>query len=418
MNQEVVLDKSFAKADNGARYLIIAFLVWPFLGFLLALRNLRGRLNGVIIYLFFLLYGLTFVINPAMDGQRYANNLKAAYNKSVSYDEFLPSLYAENGSVDLLEPGLVFLISRVTSEHYLLFVCFAAIFGFFYLKSIKIAYQQYIESRNFNALVFFLFFPWIIPIFEINGFRFWTASWMFFYSSYMILVYGNKKYLLLALSVCFVHFSFLSLNIVLLLYLLLGDRKNIYFIVSILTLFISELDLQGLRELAASFDGSLSTKANRYLHEDYVEYVTDLNQSAAWFMKLYTPLLFYFVLAHLIFVYIKLRKITVPKSFLSLFCFSLLVLSFSNLSSLIPSGARFRSVFMLFSISMLVYFYSSIYKMPKLNWFVIICAFPFLLKVLISIRVGADTLNTVLFMPGPVIATMYNLPFPVKDWLF
>jgi hypothetical protein len=170
--------------------------------------------------------------------------------------------------------------------------------------------------------------------------------------------------------------------------------------------------------MAKSLDGSLSTKANRYLHEDYIEYVTDLNQSAAWFMKLYTPLLFYFVFAHLIFVYMKIRKIAVSRGFLSLFCFSLLVLSFSNISSLIPSGARFRSVFMLFSISTLIYFYSTIYKMPKLNWFVIICAFPFILKVLISIRVGADTLNTVLFMPGPVIATMYNLPFSVKDWLF
>jgi hypothetical protein len=417
MSAEVLTDKQVFSRTQSSKYLIIAFLIWPFFAFLVALGNLKNRVNLGIIYLFFILYGFTFVINPAMDGQRYASNLKAAYYNSSGIS-LLTSLYDENGAVDLLEPTLVFLVSRFTAQHNVLFALFACIFGYFYLKSIKLVHHQYAEKRNNNALIFFLFFPWIVPIFEINGFRFWTASWMFFFAAYKVVFEENRRFILLAVAVCFVHFSFAPVVLLLMLYQLLGNHRTIYFTASILTLFVSELDLQFMREIAASFDGSLSVKANRYLHEQYIELVSDLDRSAAWFMKLYTPLLFYFVLGQLIFVYAKMKQVNVSKNFSNLFSFTCLILSFSNISTLVPSGARFRSVYMIFAIALLVYFYSHVYVKPKLKWFVVAGVAPFLLKILISTRVGADTMNTVWFMPGPIISFMYDMPFPVKEWLF
>ena len=48
---------------------------------------------------------------------------------------------------------------------------FAAVFGYFYLKSINILYYKHIKNPNINGVLFITFFILILPITNINGFN-------------------------------------------------------------------------------------------------------------------------------------------------------------------------------------------------------------------------------------------------------
>ena len=65
-------------------------------------------------------------------------------------------LYGSQTTVDIVQPLISFIVSRFTSHHSLLFASFAALFGFFYLKSINLLYKRYYESR-LNALIHLAF---------------------------------------------------------------------------------------------------------------------------------------------------------------------------------------------------------------------------------------------------------------------
>ena len=401
------------------RYLLLAFIIWPFIGFLLALKNIFSRTSQFVITCFFALYGWTFVINPAMDGQRYATNLEYASMQPISeLWKLLTSFYDQSNALDFFEDVIIYTISRVTSEHYLLFAVFALVFSRYYLKSIVETYSIYDKGRNINAYLFMFFLPWVVPIFEINGFRFWTATWFFFYGAFMVLYKLDKRYILLCLFSCLIHFSFTTLNVLLLLYMIGGNLIGPYLAFAVGTFFLSELPMASISEYAENLTGGLATKTDKYFSEEYREVVENLQESSAWFIKIQIPMLIYFFFIQMIVIYKNYKKQFVDRPFLNLFSFSLVLLGYSNITSLLPSGSRFRVIFVVFATVLMIIYYSKYYLSDKLKWFVAIGIAPFLLKILIAFRVGTDTLNSVLFFPSPLIALFYNDSMPVKDWLF
>lgn len=401
------------------RYLVITFLIWPFFGFLLALKDIFSRTSQFVITVFFALYGWTFIVIPTMDGQRYADSLEYASMQPLSeLWKIMTSFYSEASSLDFFEDIITYSISRITSEHHLLFTVFALVFSRYYLKSIVENYSIYNQGRNINAYLFMFFLPWIVPIFEINGFRFWTANWFFFYGAYMVLYKENRKYLLLCLFACLVHFSFATLNILLIVYLFCGNQIGTYLLIAIGSFFLSEVPIDAISNFAEGLPGGLTTKTDKYFNDQYMELVQSLQETSAWYIKIHTALLVYFFFLQFIIVYKFSKKQKFDRSFLNLFSFSLLMLAYSNITSLLPSGSRFRIVFVVFATVLMTIFYSKYYIHDKLKWFVALGVFPFMLRILISFRVGTETLNSVLFFPSPIIALLYNDRMPVKDWMF
>ncbi|HKL03774.1 MAG TPA: hypothetical protein VJ911_08865, partial [Cryomorphaceae bacterium] len=76
--------KSKSRETNAIRYIWVAFFFWPLLGFLLAWYHIRTKGAKYIIIAFYLLYGLLYVINPAMDGARRADLLSEAHSEPLS----------------------------------------------------------------------------------------------------------------------------------------------------------------------------------------------------------------------------------------------------------------------------------------------------------------------------------------------
>ena len=123
--------------SNIKNYLIL-FLCWPFLAFLLALKNFSQTEAKKVIYIFLIYYGLNFVLidKGFVDAIGYTKELQA--NAKLPFSDFFKivgGLYTENDSVDIYEQFISFVVSSFTSDHRILFAIFAAFFGFFYLKA-------------------------------------------------------------------------------------------------------------------------------------------------------------------------------------------------------------------------------------------------------------------------------------------
>ena len=160
MKTQSILNKNLR--DNNARLLIL-FVFWPFLGFLLALKNFQNKFNQKIILIFFVLFGLLFYINPLQDGQRRADGLKEAYNQTfeMAFNAF-DNLFKE--SLDFIEPLIIFTVSRFTDYYGVLFGVYAFIFGGLMIYYLNRVHLHFLKFPNINAFIFLILLIFVNPI--------------------------------------------------------------------------------------------------------------------------------------------------------------------------------------------------------------------------------------------------------------
>lgn len=405
--------------DSLKRNVIVISIIWPFIGLLLAIKH-YNKFNAKNIILFFcVLYGFTFVVNEKMDGDRYAASLKEDYSVSFEASTFNQSISGLNETAtDFFLPLITFLVSRVTDSPQVLFAVFAFILGCFWLSSIKFISDRFSLNQNRLTVFYTILFISLIPIFNINGFRMWTAAWVFIYGALHVIFNNDKRFLLLCLAACTIHFSFITVNVVLLLWVILGNHKWVYLGIALATFAASELDLSVVRSFSEKISPAIERKANTYASDAYAEQVSEMSEKGAWFIELSPLLTKYLMLINILLLfYISLKK-ELPKQEHNLMCFTLLLLSYANIAVLIPSGGRFMIVYFVFAsiLSIILnskYFFKSYYSI-----YGIISFFVILLSVLIIIRIAFPTINTILFAPGFLIPFGYDLVWPIQDWLF
>jgi len=398
------------------RNTIVIAMIWPIMGLIMALKHYNKFNTKNIILVFCVLYGFTFVINEKMDGDRYAERLKNDYGKPFSdsaFNEHITGLYET--SLDFVQPLINFVISRVTDSHHVLFAVYALVFGYFWLKSIDFVNKRFQMDRNELTILYTIFFISLIPIFNINGFRMWTAAWIFIYGALHVVVNKDWRYLLISLAACTVHFSFLTANVILILWFFLGNHKWVYLSLALITFAISELDLSVVRSYAQMISPALESKANAYASDAYADNVAQLRGNDVWFMQLSPILTRYLLLFNLLFMIFVSTKKKLPKSELNLLSFTLLFLAYANIASLVPSGGRFVTVYSVFAAILSIILVSKYYYSRLDAPYRLISLGVVLLSVLITLRVAAPSINTILFAPSILIAFGYDLAWPLID---
>ncbi len=392
---------------------IILFLLWPFLSFMVALANFSRKEARTVIYIFIVYYGLTFVNNNmAVDAYRYALGLKA--NALLPFSDFFKvvgGLYSDT-SVDIVEPLISFIVSRVTNYHGLYFGVWASIFGFFYLKSIGLLYEQYKVNQGWNTVILMIFFIMTIPVTMISGVRMWTAAWIFFYGAYRVVTERNPRFLIVTLSAAFVHWSFMSANAILIIYYLVGNRNIIYLPLALSSFVIPQLAAPLFRSVALKLGGGLQQRYTNYSSEGYISAVQEGAAQSAWFMRITSDLVFYYLLIAIALIQLRHNSRMNGKTEKNLFSFLLLFLAFVNFGMPIPSfGERFMVLFFLFATAYLMLYFI---KMPgeKLYFIIILGVFPMMLYSLINFRLGTESINAWIISPGlgvPLFAPVLSL---------
>ncbi len=406
--------------SNNSKYYLVMFLIWPFLTFFAAIINYRDRQARGFVFLFLLYYGFSFIVVHGQDSSRYVETF--LFYSQLPFSELLNVLngyytYSGERAFDILEPLITFIVSRFTTVSNFLFGVYAALFSFFYLKSINLLYDHYKQNPNFNALVFLIFFTLIIPVTSIYNPRMWTAAWIFFYGSYHILRFGKLSYFLITLSACLMHWSLFSLNILLFLYYLFGNRNKIYVPVVLVSFIIPEILNSFINQFASFFGGSIESRFSSYTGEAYTEVFQQQAQQASWFMALNYDFVYYFLIITIIVIQVLSRDIQKTKLERNSFSFILLFIALVNFGRPLPAfGWRMQIIFMLFA-SMYIILLALKLKENNLKVITLVGMFPMLLYSVINLRIGLETVNAWIFAPG-IGLSFLGTPTSLAEILF
>ena len=417
MNQDF-LNKSTLISVTESKYYFLLFIIWPFIAFITALTNYHTKEAKKVVYMFLIYYGLTFVVgNVGNDAERYAMLLRQ--NAELPFSDFfniIGGLYGSDTTVDVVQPLISFIVSRFTSHHSILFAAYAALFGFFYLKSINLLYERYQEKPGLNALIHMAFFAMILPIMAINGFRMWTAAWIFFFGAYHVILKRNPRYLILTLASSLVHYSFLAANAVLIIYFIAGNRNLVYLPLAVLSFILPKLVMPFFQSVFGTLGGALKARADMYASEAVILGRQESVEQLAWFMQIGEDLVLYYLLFGIVFIQVNLKNSIRDQSEKNLFSFLLLFLAFVNFGKEIPSfGGRFQIIFFMFA-TLFIFLY--LLKLPgrNVNLLTLVGLFPMILYAAIAFRQGSDSINAWILTPGiglPLLA-----PLSIADLIF
>jgi hypothetical protein len=158
----------------------------------------------------------------------------------------------------------------------------------------------------------------------------------------------------------------------------------------------------------------LYTKVFNYANPDYAEERRFIEEELPWFITYSTIAIrwvnYMLVLAISI---IDRQAIRERKDLLTLICFALLVYSFSNLASLVPSGQRFISVANTFMFASFILYFATVAKEGSLLIIRIVTIPLQLLYCLVAIRIGMDFFSIMTIIGNPVSAIFYQDPVPL-----
>lgn len=393
-------------------YHLIFFFLQPFFTLLFYLKNFRKPQAKNVMWLFVVFYAATFAIGAESEGSdivRYVEDI--SYLNKLNFDvNGLLAYYLDSGEVDILSTVLAFLVSAFTANGYYLIIVFGVIYGYFFSRNMWYVLDRLQGKINFfiGVLLFCLFLA--IPIWNLNGFRFWTGAHIFLYGLLPFLFEGKKKSLLWCLITPFVvHYSFLIALVPLAVYLVIGTRLRLYYFLFIFSLFMSSINIGSINKLIeASAPQVLIDRSSSYFNEEKVEDFRNSNIQDAggvWYAKYYGIVLKYTLTAFLLFFYWSFRKTTnTNKQLLRLLSFILLFFGFANILSSIPSGGRFLSIANLLTISFVVLYLQNhivkrdLFRLSKL-------ATPFLIFfIIIAVRLSWYSLSVMTIFGNPVTA--------------
>lgn len=386
---------------SGVTYMIL-FILWPFLALILALANYSSKEARRIVYLFLIYYGLTFVAEfYYMDAFRYAQEFQ--FNATLPFSEFfriVGGLYSTETSVDIIEPLISFTVSRFTDNYHFLFAAYALLFGFVYLRSINLLYDQYHKNPDRNALIFLAFFALVIPPTMISVPRMWIAAWIFFLGAYQVIVHHKGKYLLLAVAAGLMHWSFFAVSLILIIYYFAGNRNLIYTPIAIASFIVPNALMPLFTSISPMLGVAVEHRFEGYTSESFGLWVEQLNEQASWFVTLNNRLIFYyFILMIVIIRFFKRDQVRGTREE-NWYSFLLVMVAFVNFGRAIPEfGSRMQTVFLLFATAYVFYYYLNL-SWGKFRPMAVIGLFPMLMYAFIEFRMGSESINPWIYAPG------------------
>ncbi len=389
------------------------FLIWPFGAFLYSLRTPQSHSSRIIYYLWFVVFGLCFLpINEEADSYQYAQEFAmlkdmSANSYQTEVERFFSNSY-DYGVKDVYVLTGIFMVSSVTDNVHVLFMVFAMVFGFFYVKSIK--YSVGSDNSLRNDWIFFILFGWLCmsnPIFNINGVRFWTAAWMGVYIMLRYLINKDYRVLFLLPLLYLVHASFVIYIAVFLIYILGGSYHKVWNVIFVISLFFSGLTfLPFISEYVVnSLPQNLQFMFEYYSSEEYMankaEKMATLSTAAQFFMQLPN------IAINLAAAICLLNRKSIEKMDSSnrVLDFSVVLLSLANILSVIPSVGRYLYIV----IPFLVYIFISNRNMSKqYKWVVYSIPVMFTYAIYLwLLNMKAATSLLIYFTPLPVHLISY-----------
>lgn len=400
----------------------LLFLILPIGSLIMAVRNFRAPWAKNLFWAFCVFYGATFAISEEtqksteqVDIVRYLAEVKDLYPQQLSWTD-IGKLYVKSEDIDIIRLALNVIISRFTDEPKVVLIVYSLIFGFFYSRNIWYVLNRIPGKMGLDIFLLLCCLFLVNPIWNVNGFRFYTAMHMFIYGA-LPFVYENKRSsLLLAATSILMHFSYILPMAVLLLFIVVPRNVTVFFAFYVVSIFTSALNITALnQQLEAYAPEKFLERTKNYRSEERVELYREGNlneQKGVWYAEYYLTSLAWAVRLFFVFVFYRGFKLLDKRSRLKpYYIFCLMMGIIANFMSTIPSGTRYMTLFMFFAIGFLLIFFQSQGKKLKQHSVYAVASLSTLLFIVVSFRVGvySTSINTVV---GNVISAFlvdYNI---------
>lgn len=390
----------------------LSFLIWPFAVMIDAFRYWKQPWAKNVFWMFCVFFGYAFVVadnvETASDSARYAEALVQYSHYQGDLKLLLKSFYSESSSnIDIVQPLITFLVSRISTDPSILFAVFAVVFGYFHSRNLWYVLDKLNCALNPFLFLFLFVFVLINPIWSINGFRMWTAAQIFVYGILPFIFEGNTKKLFWSVLSVLFHFSFVIPVVVLFIYILFKNRIIIYMVLFVFSSFLKELDLQIIQSLLSFLPSVFYLRTVSYTNIEYAESVALAARELNWYLPLASKGLVWVIYMFTFYIFFFCRDfLKKHKELMDLFCFSILFYSLANFFSLIPSGGRFLNVASLFMFAFLTIFLSYSFKSPGIQIIKTVSVPLLLLFCLVMVRMGMDYYGFVTLIGNPVFVAL------------
>lgn len=340
---------------------LVAFFIWPFGAFLASLRTIGNRVFSVMLVLFYFLYGFTYIIaGKDQDTYRTSQYFKEAAKLSFGdlWDK-IENLFAITNKPDFFQDLLQYLVSRFTDDVRVYFAVTAVMFAIVSAIIFEDVYRAKDVRFKTSIMVVLasLFLLLVLSPGRINSFRHYMATAIFLFAMNRYLSLGGLKYLAMLFVTPFIHFAFIMIVPLIILYKIIGDRYVVYYALIVLSFIFSSQVSSYVNELTTTLDESaIQYHANRYTSDVYIKQVQELKAQRYYVLDKYTYFTTLFFLAVML-LHHKAMADTLPQ-FRKLFGVSLIIFAFVNLFSELESVSnRFGVLYQGFCCLFLIAFY-------------------------------------------------------------
>lgn len=400
---------------------IAMFLVLPALSLYNAIRHIRASYAMNAIWLFSGYFGLTFVLasGSSADSARIVQGLLDMHESRLSFEVLTSFFYSEKtGQLDIVQPLITFIISRFTDNPKILYMVFGLLFGYFYSRNIGYIIHKTMPKKSWYSAFLLISFALVVPVWFINGFRYYMAAQVFIFGVLPYLMEGSRKRLYYALFAGLIHWSFFIAIGLLFAYMVIKNRTLFYYVLFVTTFFISLLNIEIIRTLFESYAPAVvqETRAG-YLGEAYGEVISEKNTSVNWYVNGHFEALKWLIFALASYLYLaKKSLLKSEKGNYNIFNFSLFFFGFINLFSVVPSVNRFYVIpVMLFLAVFYMISKDRRFTLPPMARQVAI--FILLLFILVRIRIGFDFVGALLLFGNPLVALFVDNQTPLIEFV-
>lgn len=257
----------------------LAFLVSPVLGLIEAFSNLKRKHAITVLFWFCLCFGICFSVGTKRTpGSIDGISMRADFEKfkDISAREYTAHLdnflKFEGGAQDIYIVTVAYVVGKFTDNYHFFFLVLAFVFAYFQLKCLR----YFVRIKNYTSsaicIILACLFLWN-NIFNINGARFWTASWIALLCVFKTFIDDKPRYIAISLLIAFVHISFAVFPLILLAgYLLKHSDKPllILFCISwLFSVFVEDLQLTPFKDLDLPFN--IMKKVEAYTEGAYAD---------------------------------------------------------------------------------------------------------------------------------------------------
>jgi hypothetical protein len=316
----------------------LLFFASPFLSLIAALTDFRNPQAKNIVWLFCAYYGLAFYYNSdlGVDSVYYANELKRMRLLDANL-ETLVSLFYQKGerNFDIFQPLLTFFVSRFTNDYRVMLGLLGLFLGYFYSRFIWFFIERLRPPLFRIELYYILVLAFTMDIgTAINGFRMWTAMFVFLASAVEFWETRKTSSLLLASSSVLIHFSFVVPVLMLLAFIFASYYSILIYGFFVSSFLFTVVDLSLVKDVLSNLPGVEERTAG------YIREVDPESRQLTWAFDAKRKMVhvwFLVVMSYCYFSYILPK----PRPHRLIGLFSLAMYGMVNLMTVVGSMLRF-----------------------------------------------------------------------------